>query len=240
MKLSPEERANIRQSFGRMTLAQKLDYIWTYYKLPILAVGALLFFAVSYGSHLLTQKRALLYAAYMNVAVGEDLDTLLDTGYVSSTGADPRRAEVVLYRNMYLSQDPSAENHEYAYASRMKLMATIQSQKLDVVLMNRESYDILSADGYLLDLSAFVRQEALTPFLTANTVILEDNAIEFNLGEAETYQAVTQEVVNGLDVSAFPCFQNAGFSGEVYLGVIGNSPRLEAVGDYLLYLAENE
>ena len=49
MKLTDEERANIRQAFGTMSLPQKLDYIWTYYKVPIVAAAAALFFIVSYG-----------------------------------------------------------------------------------------------------------------------------------------------------------------------------------------------
>ena len=35
MKLSPKERAEIRESFRRMNLAQKLEYIFSYDKLPI-------------------------------------------------------------------------------------------------------------------------------------------------------------------------------------------------------------
>ncbi|MBR2662394.1 MAG: hypothetical protein IKE25_01630 [Clostridia bacterium] len=68
-------------------------------------------------------------------------------------------------------------------------------------------------------------------------MILEDNDIEHTLDESVPYQAITEEVANGLLVSAFPLFERAEFSGDVYLGVIGNSTRLDAVLQYIDYLS---
>ena len=241
MKLTDEERANIRQAFGRMTLRQKLDYIWTYYKIPIVAIAATLFFIVSYGGHLLTQKKALLYLGMANVAAGDDLFTALDAGFVTAQGQNPRRTEVYLYRDLYLSNNASTQNHEYAYASRLKVLATITDKKLDMVLMNREAYDLLSGQGYLLPLPDLLAQDAalaaaLTPRLCENTVILSDNSIELQLNEADEYIAETEQAVNALDVSDLPLFAQAGFAGDVYLGVIGNTPREETVLAYLNWL----
>jgi len=50
------------------------------------------------------------------------------------------------------------------------------------------------------------------------------------------YSAVTESVANGLRISAFPLFEGAEFSGDVYLGAIGNSARLDAVLRYIDYL----
>ena len=138
--------------------------------------------------------------------------------------------------------DPAPEDHEYQYASSLKLMAAINAEQMDVVLMNQEGYDIFSQRGYLLDLSGLLTSDGtlyrrLEPHLAVNTVILEDNSIEYTLNQAEQYRAVTEEVVNGLDLSQFPLFQGAGFSEPVYLGVVGNSPRLPAVVQYIAYLA---
>lgn len=76
----------------------------------------------------------------------------------------------------------------------------------------------------------------LAPCLVDNTVILEDNQIEFDLGTADEYWAQTQQVVNGLDVSGFRMFTEAGYSDELYLGVIGNTARPEMVRHYIGYL----
>lgn len=243
MKLTRQERAALRASFQEMGPADKAGYIWEYYKLPI-ALGLLaLAFVCSTVYRQATKKEVLVYSALINVSAGDELASRLDEGFISAEGTDPKRAEVCLYQGLYLSEDPSPENHQYGYASRLKLMAAIEAKQMDVVLMNKEAYDIYSRNGYLLELDSLLSQDealyrALEPSLTANTVVLEDNAIEYALNEASQYLAVTEEAMNGLDVSAFPMFQSAGFSEPVYLGVIANSPRLSAVIQYIEYLAD--
>lgn len=240
MRLTKEERAARKASFREMSLAGKADYIYTYFKLPILLGLIALYLVCSAVYRQMTKKEAVLYAAFVNVSVGDELESQLNEGFISASGADPRKAEVYLYRGAYLSDDPSAENHEYGYASKLKLMAAIEAKQLDIVLMNKEAYDICSQKDYLLefpDLLPNSQYRFLEPNLTTNTVILEDNAIEYALREANRYQAVTEEVTNGIDVSTFPLFQKAGFSDPVYLGVVANSPRLPAVMQYISYLA---
>ena len=78
--------------------------------------------------------------------------------------------------------------------------------------------------------------QLLEPYLRKGTVIIEDNSVEYNLNEADAYEAVTEEVVNAVDASSFPIFQNAGMDGKLYIGVIGNSQRIENVCKYLKYL----
>ena len=242
MKLSEQERAVIRESFKTMTVAQKLEYVFAYYKPALLAVAIALIVLSNVTYRMITHKDVLLYTAYANIAVGDTLDTALNEGFVRAIGENPRKNEVYLYRGLYLSQNASTENHEYAYASQLKVLATIANQQFDVALMNREAYDLLSSSGYLLPLEELLDQDGdlsaqLASHLTSNAVILEDNAIDYNLNKADTYQAVTEEVVNGIDISSFPLFEHAGFSGDVYLGVIGNSPRLDMVLRYIAYLA---
>lgn len=241
MSLDPKERAARKAAFQRMTPAEKVEYIFTYYKIPIILGAIVLYLLCSTVYRQITKKEIVLYLAYINVSIGDDLDARLNEGSLSAMGADPRKAEVSLYRGLYLSDDPSPEDHQYGYASRLKLMAAIESKELDAVLMNKEAYDILSQNGYLLDLTSLLSPNdplylLVEPHLTSNTVILQDNAIEHALNEAYPYQAVTEEIVNGIDVSMFPIFQQAGFQEPVYFGVMPNSPRLAAVTRYIGYL----
>ena len=243
MSASPQERALRRDAFRKMNAREKLDYIFAYYKLPILLGVIVLAILCSAVHRQLTKKEAVLYTAFINVSVGEALEDTLTTQFVARNGKSVRKNEVYLYRDLYLSDDASFVNHEYAYASRLKLLGAINAKKLDLVLMNREGYDILSQNGYLMDLSELTAgnkalQERLAPYLTANTVILEDNAIEYNLNEASSYEAVTEDVVNALEVSDLPIFRSAGFPDAVYLGVIANSVRTEWVLRYLNYLLD--
>ena len=239
MKLTDTERAENKEALARMNLPQRLDHILEYYRFPLALV---LIAAVALGSVLyyrLTRREALLYVGCANVSFGEALDSALSEGYARAIGADPRKSEVKLYRNLYLSQDATVQNHEYAYASQLKVMAAMANGQLDVVLMNREAYDILSEGGYLLLLKGALGADLsrrVSDRLVKNTVILSDNAIEHRLDESVPYQAETEEVENAILVSAFPLFARADFSGDVYLGVVGNSARMDAVLQYIDYL----
>ena len=241
MKLTEAERAENREALARMTLPQRLDHIFEYYKFPLVLI---LIAVVALGSMLyyrITGKETLLYVAYANIAVGDTLDSALGEGFTRSVGADPGKNEVKAYRNLYLSRDASVQNHQYSYASRMKIMAAMTSGQLDVMLMNREAYDIMSSGGYLLPLEELIQKDSvlagrLAGRLTENTVILEDNDIEHNLDESIPYHAITKTVPNAVLISSFDLFERAGFSGDVYLGVIGNSARMDAVLQYIGYL----
>jgi hypothetical protein len=217
-----------------MSPAEKLEYIWEYYKWPILLTLLVLGILIWSARRELTRKEPVLYLALVNVTVGEDLEQVLTTGYLTASDKNPRRQEVYVYRDLYLSDDADVLNHEYAYASRTKVMGAVQTQKLDVVLMNREAYDLLSAQGYLLPLD----DPALPP-LVSNEVVVSDNAIEWQLNETDTHERVTETVQNALAMSDCPLFQAAGFEGNVYAGVIANSPRPAEALRYLQYLSSD-
>jgi len=242
MKLSPQEKADRKAAFRRMTVAGKLEYIFAYYKLPLVLI---LIAAIAVGtviSHAIRRKNELLYLGFLNVSVGDELLERLTEGFVGVLGEDPKKNEVYAYTGLYISDNPAEENHEYSYASRLKMLAAMNAEQVDVVLLNREAYDLFSHSGYLLDLGDLLQREApeLLPdaaaYLTDNDVVLEDNAIEMELGTADSYQAMTESAANALEVTEAPIFRGAGFPEPVYLGVIANSPRLSAAVAYIQYV----
>ena len=232
MKLTEKEKAARRAAFRALSPEKKLDHIWTYYKWPILLT---LIAAIVLGNVVhrrLTQKEPVLYLAMVNVAVGEDLEGGLTLGYLAFTERNPQRQDVYFYRDLYLSEDADTLNHEYAYASRMKVMGALQAQKLDLFLMNQEAYDLLSGSGWLLELSALSPEATLV----SNEVVVEDNVIDWQLGEAKEHTVVTETAYNAIAVNDLPLFADAGFDGNIYLGVAANTPRSELCADYIRYL----
>jgi hypothetical protein len=233
--ISDEQKAANRAAFRAMGPAAKAEYIFAYYKFP-LVVALVLLVAVSSVAHgILTHKDPVLYVAFANVVPPEDVDAALTSGYLEQSGGDTRRSEVSCYRELYLSNDASTANHQYAYASRIKLMAAVEGQELDVVLMNREAWDLLSASGYLRELSDAFGGDAR---IRTNTVVLESNQVELDLNESDTYEATTVDEANALEVTDAPLI--AGFSGDepLYLGVVANTPRLDEALAYLGYVSQ--
>lgn len=139
MKRTPQERETLKASFQKMSLADKADYIWTYYKLPITLGLAALLLLCSTVYRQVTKKEAVLYSALINVTVGEDLDVQLNEGFVASIGASPQKSEVSLYRGMYLSNDPSPENHQYGYALVSPMAVTGTRSRISPVAERKAS-----------------------------------------------------------------------------------------------------
>lgn len=57
MKPARQERGALKAAFQKMSLADKADYIWTYYKLPIALGAAALFLLCSAVYRQVTKKR---------------------------------------------------------------------------------------------------------------------------------------------------------------------------------------
>lgn len=241
MKLPEEERARYRAAFRAMSLPQKAEYIFAYYKLPLVLALVVLVAIGSVGRYVLTHKEPLLYVAYANVELSEEDDARIFDGYLRERGANPHTTQVSRYYDLYLCDPEGSVDHQYSYASRVKLLATIDAEELDVVLMSKGSYDLLSHIGYLADLQELLSADPslssqVEDLLQTNDVIIEDNQVELDLGEADAYEATTEPCVNAIEVNALPAFASIDLTEQLYLGVIGNTPRTDEVLALIAYL----
>ena len=105
MKRFHKERARLQDSFKQMTPGQKLDYIFAYYKLPLFTACVVVALLISSVWHALTKKETVLYVAYVNVTAGETLDRALTEGYLQYKELDPKKQEMIVYRNLYITED---------------------------------------------------------------------------------------------------------------------------------------
>lgn len=221
---------------------KKIEYIWDYYKIPLFILGLFLYMIgyIIYGK--LTYQDTALYTALVNVSVGEDLANGLSSDFLQYLELAPSKNKIELYRGLCLTDDESSPDHQYTYASGIKVLAMIEGQQLDVVIMNKEAFDAFSQNGYLYDLEELLLQEDPELYdrvqrdITDNIVILEDNAVDVKLDPSVSYSAVTEEHPYGIEISHTPPIEQAGFKDAVYLGIIANSPRIETAVAYLRYL----
>ena len=227
---------------GKAKLQFFLQYLWDYYKLPLAAAAIALYIALYAVYGRFTHKDTVLYAALVNVAVGETLTEELSSRFLTAQNLNTNANTFRLYSGLYLTDDENNIYHEYTYASRLKILASIDAEQLDVALMNKEAFDAFSQNGYLSNLDELLAEEVpelhqqLAPYFVTNTVILEDNSEDLLLDDSADYHAETESYPMGMDLSASPMIQKGGFQETVYLGIIKNSPRIHTVFDYLEYL----
>ena len=227
---------------GKAKLQFCLQYLWDYYKLPLTAAAIALYIALYAVYGRFTHKDTVLYAALVNVAVGETLTEELSSRFLTAQNLNTNANTFRLYSGLYLTDDENNIYHEYTYASRLKILASIDAERLDVVLMDKKAFDTFSQNGYLYNLDELLAEKVpelhqqLAPYFVTNTVILEDNSEDLLLDGSAVYHAETESYPMGLDLSASPMIQKGGFQETVYLGIIKNSPRIHTVFDYLEYL----
>lgn len=238
MQFTDTDRQRNQALFRQMSPKEKWDHIWTYYKAAFLLGAILLAILVSVIFTIVSRKEPVMYMAYTNIQVDAQTEQTLWGDYLIDRGYDTSKSEVYVNSNLYLADVPDPENYEQANGSYMKVMALIESKELDIILMNRESYDLCSANGYLLDLRELFSPEdsAVFPYIVSNLVVLEDNAIDYSLGMAEEFIYETGTVPNALNLSKLDWYQEAGYAEEVYLGIVLNTPRLDICADYFTYL----
>ena len=229
-----------------MKFRKKIQYIWDYYKFPLVVLCIFLYVIGYFLYGHFTRKDTILYPDLVNVSASESLTRQLSTNFIPYIKEDSSKKELQLYTGLYLTDDENNPNHEYTYASRMKILASIDGEQLDVVLMNKESFDAFSQNGYLYNLEELLSNEypALyekwKPYLVTNTIILEDNSTDVQLDSSISYQAVTEEAPTGLAISQTGLLHDAGFSDTVYLGIVANTPRADTAVHYIQYLTTSK
>ena len=185
---------------------KKLQFVWDYYKLPLAIAAIILVVTASVVHRYLTAKEPVLYLAAVNVVTGETLTEKLTDGFLDFVNRDPQKTEVVYYSNLFLTEDRSDPDYQYAYGSEIKLMGMIEAKKLDVVFSDKKTYDAFSKQGYLYDLNDLFTDQ------------------------------IPEEVRLTGVISGSPLLQAAGFPEDIYIGVLKNSSRTEAAKAFLIYL----
>ena len=186
--------------FGELSLPEKLRFLWDYYKIRIFLGICLLLVLVTGLPSLVSPDKPLLYVAAVNVAIEDDLHSSLTQGYQAfrkRTGApaaaegagkgqengkdgpagakEEQPGEVLLATGLYLTDDTSSEAFTYSYASRIKLLGSIDDEALDVILLDQEAFDAFAQSGYLYDLSEL--SSSLPPLpLVSNIELREPEA----------------------------------------------------------------
>lgn len=232
-----------------LSLTSRIQYIWDYYKVPLFTAALLIYIICYIIFRHATDRDILLYVAAVNTPVQKETEDFINSfpksdyavpGAGSSAAGpvdaatgpnkqdikNPKTSVVSLAKDLYLTSDPDSEYHQYVYASRLKILASIEAEKLDIVLADREAMDAFAAQGFLMPLeSVFADDPQILARLETGTVILEDNQIEVMLDESVSYEAVTRSEKAYLDLSDMTTLPGMPEGRPVYIGIIANTPR---------------
>ena len=187
-----------------MNTRQKAEYIIDYYKFHIGVAFVIILIIANIINGILTHKDTVLSVTASNLYVSESTEPLLTTDFLQSKGIDTKKNKAEFY-SITVTEDESDTG--YTYASQMKLMTMISAQNLDVILMDKSSYELFSSSGYLMDLSKYVSDTSL--FTKGNTDCLV-------LPDADRFIESNDQ--------------------NVYLGIAENTPHQKLALDYIDFL----
>lgn len=210
-----------RTDFKNLSFKKKLQYIWDYYKL-IIAVCILVIYALCYFAFRhFTYSEPELYAAYVNLVMGSETETNIITN-------SPIKLQA--YTNLVLTDNTDSLDYSYAYASQAKILASIDSEQLDVVIANEEAFAAFAQNGYLCNIE---------DYLSVASPDLASKLQEYYVSNVDLSTEAILEYPMGLDLSCSKYIQDAEFPEKVYLAVIANSNRRDAALRYIEYLTES-
>lgn len=147
-----------RETLKRLDRKGKLQFIWDYYKLPIIAVAVSLALLVSVVSINLSRSNVAMYAVFVNTdQTGLKPDAAALDAVLERAGVDMRKKHVDVTANLYLGQ-----NEEYDGQTIMVLAALFGITDLDLFASDEAVFRRYADQNAFADLSMLIEPELLS------------------------------------------------------------------------------
>lgn len=198
------------QVLSTMTFREKVEHIWTYYKLHICAVLLAAFVLITWGVSIYNNsKEVLLSGNVINVYLSEEGNRYLTEDSFAAVGGSHDRQTVNITSRYISPEDPAS------YMQSMTLMAMIEAKDLDFLLLDEATFQQYALSDFYLDLREFFTAEELEA-LADSIAYVDSEYLQ------ESYPAGI--CLNGTTF-AQKCMAD---QGKYYLTFVTNTPRLSA------------
>ena len=207
----------LRDTLSPMTLPQKLDHLWTYYKESLFAVFlVVVIIAVICTAVVQSGKETLISGIAANVYLSEELQEYLTAGYLDKTSAEANQ-------QAYLEQIQFAAPEAYdlegsSLESSLSVLVMAGAGNLDYLLLDTFALEQFMEQQILLDLSAFLTPEELS--------LWESRLVRV------TYEETGATAIVAVDISSLPLVQQETVSdGPVFFALCESTPHPVACRD---------
>lgn len=170
--IDKEERGNImlksrdswkaKDAMKDMTWRQRLDYIWTYYNVQIIAtvsIGALL---IAFCSTVFApRKQVVMSGITVNITLAEQGQKYLNEDLFAAFGGTDTSKQEAQFREATLGQ---TEYGDTTGAEIMSLVGDIAAGSLDYIIMDELSMTALSRGGWFGDITECLSEQQMKDF----------------------------------------------------------------------------
>lgn len=171
-----EEREAVKKTFkgekkklSRMTFSEKIKYVWSYYKVPILGtlVGILLVgYIISFVS---TRKTTMLMGVVINDTglnvqeFTQELEIYLGLG---------EKQEVNLQESVFLSSTAAANPLSHNMSGTNQILSLVAARELDFALCDEDGLSYMTANELCRDVSGYMTEDVNAVF--ADRLVVPD------------------------------------------------------------------
>lgn len=213
-----------KKKLSEMTIKEKLDYIWEYYKYPIVGI---IFVAALVGSiinnvFINPPKNVFAHMVFYNDYVSEETSDGFSDKLTEHLITD-KEEEQILITYLMISQD----DLQASIAMSQKFVAMIASKEIDLIISERSDFEIMCTQGYFLELNKVLSPKELAGYSDR----LMTGTID---GEEGSY-------VYGIRMDDNPLFDEFRLrTDDRVLSIIASSDRVENASAAIRYIFEEK
>lgn len=176
-----------------MSFPQKAEYIWTYYKAPILITAAILIFVISMAHHLITDNQeSILYSMVINGAASQadNSSPQMYQDFLAEKGLSPDDYKVDYHSGLYITLNEEGEARDIQIFSAVATL--LMSGTVDHVMTDEDIVVMLAEIGYIMPVNQYLTEEEIASYDKEGKIIYgidpetkERTAFGISLGESE-------------------------------------------------------
>lgn len=165
--------------FKELNFNQKVQYIWDYYKIPIIAVIIVIAVAASFVHDITSQKHTALSVVCVNVAGGADTDgDSLFGDVLKSSGYDTSKNEISVNTNINISLDSNGLD----YQNMAVLTAHFSAHDYNICFMDDKTFDHYVESETFCDLRDYLDEETIEKYTDALTYTTSESGEKVPVG----------------------------------------------------------
>lgn len=218
------EHKSIKEKMSGLSKKEKANYIWEYFRYPIIGTIVGIAILVSIVSGILNQKESVLGVTLM----GKYIDSTKLTEFEAKTSQElikdnPKNKKIVRYEFLTFTDNPM---DQYTRASRDKITITIAAGEVDVLILDKTVYDDYVKMGMFMRLDTMPNFSAINPkgHNTVKGALVDENVTK-------------EEGIYGISTENLPALNNLKFdSKNSVLCIVANSKKLDTVTQYINWL----
>lgn len=221
------KQKGIAKAMADMSLKQKIEHLWTYYKWVLaVAVGVIVLICVIVSSISNKSVTTLYGGTIINAELSAEGEAYLTDSWFEHLGGVDKKEKVELttsyYNDLSATQDPEADA-----AAAMRVTAMVAAKELDYIIMDELSFDYYKKAAIFSSPMEMLSQEQIDQF--------SDKIVYYTDEEDGASYPVA------IDITDTAFVQNClKASGNVYIAFCGNTGRTERNSAFFNYILDWE